>query len=93
VVDLKFDGFDLTRYLAYLPVDKTFRLPGAPVVQPGGQLRAAPGGTPALNIKGGVSLEAVEVQHADGAPAIKLPSLKVAIDRLAPLARRWRSPA
>jgi uncharacterized protein involved in outer membrane biogenesis len=34
-----------------------------------------------------VSLEAVEVQHADGAPAIKLPSLKVAIDRLAPLSK------
>jgi hypothetical protein len=29
VVDLKFDGFDLTRYLAYLPVEKTFRLPSA----------------------------------------------------------------
>lgn len=29
VVDLKFEGFDLTRYLAYLPVEKTFRLPSA----------------------------------------------------------------
>ena len=88
VVDLKFDGFDLTRYLAYLPVEKTFRLPSARLSS---SLEASfeqpPGGTPALNIKGGVSLEAVEVQHADGAPAIKLPSLKVAIDRLAPLSK------
>jgi hypothetical protein len=88
VVDLKFEGFDLTRYLAYLPVEKTFRLPSARLSS---SLEASfeqpPGGTPALNIKGGVSLEAVEVQHADGAPAIKLPSLKVAIDRLAPLSK------
>ncbi|MDD3326419.1 MAG: DUF748 domain-containing protein [Zoogloea sp.] len=88
VVDLKFEGFDLTRYLAYLPVEKTFRLPSARLSS---SLEASfeqpPGGAPALNIKGGVSLEAVEVQHADGAPAIKLPSLKVAIDRLAPLTK------
>jgi hypothetical protein len=82
VVDLKFDGFDLTRYLAYLPVEKTFRLP--PAFRPSGGCFEQPPAPPALNIKGGVSLEAVEVQHADGAPAIKLPSVKIGIDRLAP---------
>ena len=88
VVDLKFDGFDLTRFLAYVPVEKTFRLPGARLSS---DLQASftqpPEGAPALTLKGGVGLDGVEIQHADGAPAIKLPSLKVAINRLAPLAR------
>lgn len=88
VVDLKFEGFDLTRYLAYLPVEKTFRLPSARLSSSlEARFEQPPGGAPALNIKGGVSLEAVEVQHADGAPAIKVPSLKVMIDRLAPLSK------
>ena len=88
VVDLKLDGFDLTRFLAYVPVEKTFRLPGARLSS---DLQASftqpPEGAPALTLKGGVGLDGVEIQHADGAPAIKLPSLKVAINRLAPLAR------
>lgn len=88
VVDLKFDGFDLTRFLAYVPGDKPFRLPSARLSS---DLQASftqpPEGAPALTIKGGVSLEAVEIQHADGASAIKLPSLKVAINQLAPFAR------
>jgi hypothetical protein len=30
----------------------------------------------------------VEIQHADGSPAIKLPSVNIGIDKLRPLARR-----
>ncbi|MBS0354713.1 MAG: DUF748 domain-containing protein [Proteobacteria bacterium] len=88
VVGIKFDGFDLTRYVDYLPVDKTFRLPSAKLssdlelsfAQPAGQ-------PPSVSVKGSVGLDGVEVQHADGRPAIKLAALKVGIDKLAPLAR------
>ncbi|WP_079432959.1 DUF748 domain-containing protein [Zoogloea sp. LCSB751] len=88
VVGLKFDGFDLTRYVDYLPVEKTFRLPSARLssdlelsfAQPAGQ-------PPSVSVKGSVGLDGVEVQHADGQPAIKLAALKVGIDKLVPLAR------
>ena len=88
LVGIKFDGFDLTRYVDYLPVEKTFRLPSARLssdlelsfAQPADQ-------PPSVSVKGSVGLDGVEVQHADGRPAIKLAVLKVGIDKLAPLAR------
>jgi hypothetical protein len=33
LVNLRIDRFDLTRYVDYLPVEKTFRLPGARCLQ------------------------------------------------------------
>ena len=87
VVDLKFDGFELPRYLAYVPIDKPFRLPSARLSSDLQLSFAQPAGAaPSVTVKGGVGLDAVEVQHADGRPAIKLPSVKIGIDRLAPLA-------
>ncbi|WP_298623754.1 DUF748 domain-containing protein [uncultured Zoogloea sp.] len=87
VVDLKFDSFDLTRYLAYVPIDKPFRLPSARLSSDLQLSFAQPAGAaPSVTVKGGVGLDAVEVQHADGRPAIKLPSVKIGIDKLAPLA-------
>lgn len=87
VVDLKFDNFDLTRYLAYVPIDKPFRLPSARLSSDLQLSFAQPAGeAPSVTVKGGVGLDAVEIQHADGRPAIKLPSVKIGIDKLAPLA-------
>ncbi|MCK6373044.1 MAG: DUF748 domain-containing protein [Zoogloea sp.] len=87
VVDLKFDSFDLTRYLAYVPIDKPFRLPSARLSSDLELSFAQPAGAaPSVTVKGDLGLDAVEIQHADGRPAIKLPSVKIGIDRLAPLA-------
>ena len=86
-VELKFSAFELARYVDYLPVDKSFRLPSARLssdlqvsfAQPAGQ-------PPGVVVKGSVGLDGVEIQHADGRPAIRLPSVRVGIERLAPLA-------
>ncbi|WP_374264084.1 DUF748 domain-containing protein [Zoogloea sp.] len=87
VVELKFDGFDLTRYVDYLPVEKTFRLPSARLSSDLDVSFAQPAGQPpSVTLKGTVGLDAVEIQHADGRPAVKLPSVRVGIDKLAPLA-------
>ncbi|MBP7392868.1 MAG: DUF748 domain-containing protein, partial [Zoogloea sp.] len=88
VVDLKFDGFDLTRYVGYLPVEKTFRLPAARLSSDLEASFAQPAGeAPSVTLKGSVSLADVDIRHADDSPAIKLPSVKIGIDKLAPLAR------
>ena len=88
VVDLKFDGFDLTRYMGYLPVEKTFRLPAARLSSDLEASFAQPAGeAPSVTLKGSVSLADVDIRHADDSPAIKLPSVKIGIDKLAPLAR------
>jgi len=87
VVDLKFDSFDLPRYLAYVPIDKPFRLPSARLSSDLELSFAQPAGAaPSVTVKGDLGLDAVEIQHADGRPAIKLPSVKIGIDKLAPLA-------
>ncbi len=88
VVDLKFDGLDLSRYVDYVPVAKTFRLPSARLSSALEASFAQPAGQPAsLTLKGGIALADVEIQHADGRPAIRLPSVKIGIDRLAPLTK------
>ena len=88
VVNLKFDGFDLTRYVGYVPVEKTFRLPAARLSTDLELSFAQPtGAPPSVTVKGSVGLADVEIQHADGSPAIKLPSVNIGIDKLAPLAR------
>lgn len=88
VVDLKFDGFDLSRYVGYLPVEKTFRLPAARLSSDLEASFAQPAGeAPSVMLKGSVSLADVDIRHADGSPAIKLPLVKIGIDKLAPLAR------
>lgn len=87
VVDLKFDGFELPRYLDYVPIDKPFRVPSAKLSSDLQLTFAQPvGEAPSVVVKGNLGLTALEVQHADGKPAIKLPSVKIGIDRLAPLA-------
>jgi hypothetical protein len=40
-------------------------------------------------VKGTLGLDDVEVQHADGRPAIKLAAVRVGIDKLAPWAASW----
>jgi len=88
VVELKFDGFDLSRYVGYLPVEKTFRLPAARLSSDLEASFAQPAGeAPSVMLKGSVSLADVDIQHLDGSPAIKLPLVKIGIDKLAPLAR------
>ncbi|KAB2967438.1 DUF748 domain-containing protein [Zoogloea sp.] len=88
VVDLKFSGFDLGRYVDYLPVDKTFRLASARLSSDL-QLSFAqpPGGTPDVVVKGELALDEVDLRHADNRPALRLASLKLGVERLAPLAR------
>ncbi len=88
VVHLKFDGFDLTRYVDYLPGEKTFRLPGARLSSDLELTFAQPAGkAPDLTAKGTIGLDGLEVQHLDGSPAIKLSALRIGIDKLAPFAR------
>ncbi len=88
VVNLKFDGFDLTRYVDYLPGEKTFRLPGARLSSDLEVTFAQPvGKAPDVTAKGSVGLDGVEIQHADGSPAIKLSALRIGIDKLAPFAQ------
>ncbi|MBL8452158.1 MAG: DUF748 domain-containing protein [Zoogloea sp.] len=86
LVNLRIDRFDLTRYVEYIPGEKTFRLPGA-LFSSDLELRFTqpPGGTPDLSVKGTLGLDGVEVQHADGSPAIKLGAVRVGIDKFAPL--------
>lgn len=88
VVDLKFAAFDLGRYVDYLPVAKTFRLASARLSSDL-QLSFAqpPGGTPDVVVKGDLGLEDVDLRHADDRPALRLASLKLGVERLAPLAR------
>jgi uncharacterized protein involved in outer membrane biogenesis len=87
LVNLRIDRFDLTRYVDYIPVEKTFRLPGARFSSDL-ELRFAqpPNAAPDLSVKGTLGLDDVEIQHADGRPAIKLAAVRVGIDKLAPLA-------
>ena len=86
LVTLRIDRFDLTRYVDYIPGEKTFRLPGAHFSSDL-ELRFAqpPGGAPDLSVKGTLGLDGVEIQHADGSPAIKLEAVRVGIDKFAPL--------
>lgn len=86
LVNLRIDRFDLTRYVDYIPGEKTFRLPGA-LFSSDLELRFTqpPGGTPDLSVKGTLGLDGVEVQHADGGPAIKLKAVRVEVDKFAPL--------
>jgi uncharacterized protein involved in outer membrane biogenesis len=86
LVNLRIDRFDLTRYVDYLPVEKTFRLPGARFSSYL-ELRFAqpPNAAPDLSVKGTLGLDDVEIQHADGRPAIKLAAVRVGIDKLAPV--------
>lgn len=88
VVDLKFTGFDLSRYADYLPGDKPFRLASARLSSDL-QLSFAqpPGGTPDVVVKGELGLDGVDLRHADDRPALRLGSLKLGVERLAPLAR------
>ena len=88
VVDLKFSGFDLGRYADYLPGDKPFRLASARLSSDL-QLSFAqpPGGTPDVVVKGELGLDDVDLRHADDRPALRLGSLKLGVERLAPLAR------
>lgn len=87
LVNLRIDRFDLTRYVDYVPVEKTFRLPTARV-STDLELRFAqpPNAAPELSMKGTLALDDVEIQHADGKAAIKLAAVRVGIDKLAPLA-------
>ncbi len=87
LVNLRIDRFDLTRYVDYIPVEKTFRLPGARFSSDL-ELRFAqpPNAAPDLSVKGTLGLDDVDIQHADGRPAIKLAAVRVGIDKLAPLA-------
>lgn len=88
VVNLKFDGFDLTRYVDYLPGEKTFRLPGARLSSDLALTFAQPAGkAPDVTARGTIGLDGLEVQHLDGSPAIKLSALRIGIDKLAPFAR------
>lgn len=86
LVKLRIDRFDLTRYVDYIPGEKTFRLPGAHFSSDL-ELRFAqpPGGAPDLSVKGTLGLDGVEIQHADGSPAIKLGAVRVGVDKFAPL--------
>jgi uncharacterized protein involved in outer membrane biogenesis len=88
VVNLKFDGFDLTHYVDYLPGEKTFRLPGARLSSDLEVTFAQPvGKAPDVTATGTIGLDGVEIQQADGSPAIKLSALRVGVDKLAPFAR------
>ena len=86
-VELRFEGVDLTPYLAYVPLEKPFRVPSARLssnlvvtfAQPDGQ-------APDVAVKGEVGLDAFELQDTAGHPAVKLPHVAVGIERLAPLA-------
>lgn len=88
VVDLKFAGFDLSRYVDYLPGDKPYRLASARLSSDL-QLSFAqpPGGTPDVVVKGELGLDGVDLRHADDRPALRLGSLKLGVERIAPLAR------
>lgn len=87
LVNLRIDRFDLTRYVDYIPVEKTFRLPGARFSSDI-ELRFSqpPNAAPDLSVKGMLGLDDVEIQHADGRAAVKLAAVRVGIDKLAPLA-------
>ena len=86
LVNLRIDRFDLTRYVEYIPGEKTFRMSGARFSSDLAlRFTQAPDGTPDLSVKGTLGLEGVEVQHADGSPAIKLGAVRVGIDKFSPL--------
>lgn len=87
LVNLKIDHFDLTRYVDYLPVERSFRAQAAHFSSDM-EVRFAqpPTGAPELMLKGAMELDGVEVQHADGSPALKFAALRVGVERLLPLA-------
>ncbi|MDD3353633.1 DUF748 domain-containing protein [Zoogloea sp.] len=88
VLELKFDDFDLTRYVAYLPGEHTFRLPSARMSSELTLSFAQPaGGRPEVVVTGGVGLADLELQHRNGQPAVRWARLQVEIERLAPMAR------
>jgi uncharacterized protein involved in outer membrane biogenesis len=77
-LEIKLDGLDLPGYLAYLPFEPAFKLPGAKlytdlVVS----FKQPAGGDALLGLRGTAALGEVELQDKAGAPVAKLARLDV----------------
>jgi hypothetical protein len=78
---IKIDKLEVAKFLEYSPVALNFKIPSG---QLNGQISAsfksAPKTTPVLALSGSLNLNALEMQHSNAAPLLKLPNFDVAID-------------
>lgn len=85
-VDLDLDGVDLPRYLVYLPFEPRFRMPSAQLdVHLHADFQQPRDQPPALIVRGAVTLHALQLDDADGAPVLSVPQLDVELERADPI--------
>lgn len=79
-VDLNLDNLDLTTYLKYIPGTPHFKLPSARLdMKMAAHFRQKKDEAPALLLTGDVTLKNVQLNDANDASILKLPSLKVTL--------------
>jgi len=85
----EFEKIEIAKYLEYSPVALNFKVPSGQLY---GKIEAAfrtsKNDSPVLVVSGNLGLKDLEMQRADGAPLLKLPSFDVAIEALRVFANR-----
>ncbi|MGN6390124.1 MAG: DUF748 domain-containing protein [Burkholderiaceae bacterium] len=80
VVDLNLDALDLTRYLAYLPLDRAYRVPSAKLTtRLTATFRQPKDAAPALALDGTATLSSLRIEGPGGKTLLKLPTLAVTL--------------
>ena len=91
ILDLALRGFDLTPWLAYVPVEQRFRLPSAFLTT---NLEISfsqqPDAAPVLAVRGPVQVDGLVLQDRDGAQVLSVAEAELEFADVQPLIGRWQ---
>lgn len=89
VIDLNLDALDLTRYLAYLPLDRAYKVPSATLsTRLTATFRQPKDAAPALALDGSATLSSLRIDAPGGKTLLKLPKLAVTLHDAQPFGKR-----
>lgn len=90
ILDVALEEFDLTPWIAYLPVEPRFRLPSA-LLSTNLEISFSqpPAGAPVVALRGPVKLGRLVLQDRDGAPVATVAEAELEFADVQPLIGRW----